>query len=494
MNERRKLLADVSWSTASLAVTPLLAFPASVVLARCLGPHDLGLYGTAMMVFSIFGLLAAFGLKGTVTKFAAEAGEVGEIAGIFTAAAILAVLTGTAVGLTCFMAAPYMETLVEMPGLAPLLVIVSLAFPFSALLDVEVGLLNSQRRMGELALLKVAQAVLRVALLVGLVGLGAGPEGGIAALALSFAVVSVLALARMSSFITYPIDDLGRRVGKLVRFAKHLASASAVNMVQNQIDTLMIAVFLTPEDVGAYGVAVVSVSFITIVPSAIQTVTYPTTAAYLACGDREGLHQLLDLSMKRSACLLAPAGAFLAFFGGPLIHILFGREYGQSVVPMFILLIGRVIRGGTIVPIGGSLSAAGRPQFLTALSAIAATINVTLNALLIPRFGIAGAATATSVTLLIDTVLSLIFTARILRIPFDGFWYGGLGAALSAVTAVFLLFKDMVNRYILGAALLAILVSVDGALFTDKTDRRMLLSIIKGRLLRRNNGGRQCRE
>ena len=113
-----------------------------------------------------------------------------------------------------------------------------------------------------------------------------------------------------------------------------------------------------------------------------------------------------------------------------------------------------MIRGSTVFPIGASFSGRGRPDIGLKVDGLSTVLNIGLNIVLIPPFGIAGAAMATTISLLIGTVIYMMLLPRLLRVKIDARWYGwALGLACVAV-AIFWIGTQLINPYIVGGVVL----------------------------------------
>jgi len=116
---------------------------------------------------------------------------------------------------------------------------------------------------------------------------------------------------------------------------------------------------------------------------------------------------MIDKSMKYAACVLLPIGLAVGFFAKEIITMIFGEGFVYSVLPLQILIVGTVINGATGRPIGGTLAATGRPDLHPRVATSAAITNIIFNLILIPYFGIIGAAIATAISLTVQVLLNL---------------------------------------------------------------------------------------
>ena len=99
-----------------------------------------------------------------------------------------------------------------------------------------------------------------------------------------------------------------------------------------------------------------------------------------------------------------PISLFFIFFGYQLL-LLFGPDFTQGKTALAILSGGTLIACAVGRFAGTVLVAAGHERYTSVVVGVAALLNVVLNAMLIPEWGMAGAATATSVSLIAWTAL-----------------------------------------------------------------------------------------
>lgn len=253
--------------------------------------------------------------------------------------------------------------------------------------------------------------------------------------------------------------------------------SQSMNLIHRQIDILLIGYFLTAYHLGIYTVAVSLSRFFWRIPQSVQTVTFPTSSEYWSKGKHSSLNKMIDKSMKYSACILILIGLVVWFFTEDIIVFLFGGDFITATLPLQVLLIGTIINGATNRPIGGSLAAAGYPELGFYITSMSAGLNIGLNLILIPLYGILGAAIATAVTLTIASLLSLFFVRKKLRVELDIKWFvKAFGAAVLLILVFYTM--EWINKYLIGFAILCIYLIFILKFLLQSDDREMLKSII----------------
>ncbi|MBA7620194.1 lipid II flippase MurJ [subsurface metagenome] len=249
-------------------------------------------------------------------------------------------------------------------------------------------------------------------------------------------------------------------------------------MINYQADIVLIGYFLTATDVGYYAVAVGLSRFFWIIPQAIQRITYPATSEYWAKNNHSALQTMIDKSMKYTTCVLLPIGLGVGFFAKDIITIIFGEGFSYVVLPLQILIVGTIFLG-VFKSIGGVLSGLGRPDLSLNIHLVAAVTNVILNIVLVPYFGISGAALATSVSFMIITIIGICLVFKLTRMRISIKWYSSTFALTLLLIALFLIFWKCVNIYLLGLSILSIQISMIFKFMISEEDKIMIKSLIR---------------
>ncbi len=163
------------------------------------------------------------------------------------------------------------------------------------------------------------------------------------------------------------------------------------------------AVFLKPESVGFYSIAVSLAETLWMIPGSIATVLFPRVSSIQA----EGANYLTPRIVRHTFLVIFVFSISLAIIAKPLIRIFLGAVFLPSVLPFLILLPGIISLGGS-KPIATDLAGRGKPQISMYSAIFSLIINVPLNILLIPKWGMSGAAFASSVAYIAATLFVLI--------------------------------------------------------------------------------------
>ena len=100
---------------------------------------------------------------------------------------------------------------------------------------------------------------------------------------------------------------------------------------------------------------------------------------------------------------------------GPIVLAIFGPDFSGSYQPMIILAVGQLLNVAS-GPVGTILSMSRQERFVGIGMSVSVVCNIILNYLLIPRYGVNGAALATAVSVGVWNLLMVVFAKRILGI------------------------------------------------------------------------------
>jgi len=470
MEQVKKFSFDVGWVLISSVVALPIGFLLSIFLARWLAA--LGLYQMVITVQGIAVLVATLGIPAALIKYVAEYKDVKEkLTQTVSSGLLSSILFGILVGILLYALSGTLAGIFHMPELARLLKILAFALPFISLFQALTGLLNGLREMKIFASLLILQSILMIAFIIAFVGLGFGVEGAVFGIVLSVVGGCVFGLYRSRRFVHLSLQGFVQNAKKLVLFGSQMFGANAMGLVLAYTDIILIGYFLAAKDVGYYSVAVSLSMFFLIIPQAIQAITYPTTSEYWSKNNHQALQQMINKSMRYSACILLPLGLGVGFFSREIITTIFGGEFIYAVLPLCVLLIARVIGGSTEISIGGSFSGVGRPDLALKIDATSAGVNVGLNILLIPRFGILGAAIATTASLLLGTIIFLALIPKILTVRIDIKWFAWTMGLAGIAVALFLGGTQLINHYVVGSVILCAYIVLVFKLFLTKEDK-----------------------
>lgn len=405
-----KTLKDIQWSFISLITASFVQLLLRIMLSKDLGPTGLGIYTLVFTVY-MFGMqFSAFGIEAALIKFIAQnKGNQRQINQYISSGIMISIISGSIIGLILYSFSRTIAIgLFDNIQMVDLLKTTALCFPFISIQKSVLGTLNGFRDMKSYAFINILLNISTLFLSLFLVSLNMGIMGAVIGFVLPTILVGALSLLYVKSNVAFPLNIWSTANKELVTFGFYVVLASSVGIVNMQIDSVCIGYFMEETYVGYYSVAIIFAQGIILFPQALQKVTTPTIATLYSKNNFVEIKELIrDVSCKTFALALF-ISILIIYFGKVLITILFTEEFLPAYIPLTILLIGYVVFS-MFASIGGTLSSIGKVKMIFKISAFSAFLNTLLNVALIPKFGLIGAASATSLSLITTVIINYYF-------------------------------------------------------------------------------------
>lgn len=479
MQETKKFAFDVSVIFVASIVAMLFTSVITIILGRYLGPAELGLYKMAVTFYGIATLIGAFGLPEATVKYISEnKTDKVKYSHIVTSAIITSLIFGLIFAISVYALSGAFAGLFKMPDLEGLLKILSIIFPFVLLNSALFAILNGLRKMNTYAAGSIFQSILMIVVTAALIYLGFGVAGAVAGIVCSSIGTSAAMAWTCRRDIIISSGEYLRTTRELMNFGVKMFAANLINTINLQADTIFLGYFLTASDVGYYTASTGISRFFWLVPKAIQMISYPATSEYWAKKNHASLQRMIEKSMKYTALALFPTGLGIGLFAGPIVTRIYGQEFINSALPLQILLVATVIFGVACTSIGGSLAGVNRPDLNLKISGVSAVLNIALNIVLIPMFGILGAAVAAATAMLTNAVLFDILTVRTLSVKIEARRMAEIGGMASISAILFLIGGGWINPYLLGSMLTVAFTALTFKLLLTEEDLFLLRSIL----------------
>jgi O-antigen/teichoic acid export membrane protein len=261
------------------------------------------------------------------------------------------------------------------------------------------------------------QALSPVLTLVGLLVLVVGLDGGVRAAVLAWTcahvVTAMVALAATRDLWRPPdlpplLDEQGRA---LARLALVMGAVQVVNLISYRAELYVLERFDGLDAVGIYSIAMQAGEALWLIPAAVATaVTAPAVHESEPAAVR-----LIRGAALRGLGYAAAAGAAVGLAGPFVIPLLFGEDFSGAARPLALLLPGIVLYGPVTILVVYLSVRHGRPRLSLAVSVLAMVVTIACAVALIPRWGTAGAAAASSAGYVAGAALAWFFFVRLAR-------------------------------------------------------------------------------
>jgi O-antigen/teichoic acid export membrane protein len=453
----------------------------------------MGIYQLALAVFAMAGTVSQLGMNSGLLRFVPifrARGDRARMVGAVRLSVTVALLTSGALGLGLFLLAePVARGVFDEPGFAPVARAVAVAVPFFAATNVLLAATQALGKMQYRALVSnMIEPLSRfvVAALLFLVGWRLwGAVGALVAASVVAASVAGIYQRRLYR-ARWREATIPPEWASILMFSVPQTLSRFLVMMIFWTDVLMLGVLGSSEDVGLYGIASRTALLALIFQEAFGSMFGPLISGYFESREHGKLLSAFRSVTKWSFTFALPVMIVFLAIPGDVLAV-FRPEYRAAAGCLALLGVTHLVYTAC-GPTGRLLLMSGRPWLSLANNLAVGVLNALWNWLLIPRYGILGAAIATSISVLLLTGARLLQVGWLLSLhPFRLASLKPLAAGAPAALAAWQL-----GLLLEGLPVLVVVVAVTTALLLvyallllwmgfDQEDR-LVLSRIRARL------------
>ncbi|WP_435174389.1 oligosaccharide flippase family protein [Halorussus sp. AFM4] len=375
-----------------------------VVLARVLlTKEQYGLLGSALAVMGVVQLFSDLGFAKAGARYITEYRETKprQVPHVLRTAVGFRLATVLVVGGLFALLAPWVAGAVGQPEIGPLLalgagyVAVHSFFTFSQVM------FQGYNQITYSAAIRAIGSVGRLLLAVAFVVTVGGAVGALAGYIAGYGVGALVGIGllyarcyRDADRDEAPEDGL---VGRVVRYSVPLTATRGANILDKRVDTILVGYFMNPVAVGYYYLSKQIVGFVHSPAASLGFTLSPAYGEHKAEGETDHAASIYETTLKYILLLYVPAAAGMVIVAEPALRLIFGREWVDAA-PVLQVFAGYVVLQAVSYVTGDALDFLGRARERALAKGGGSVANFLLNLLMIPAYGVAGAAAATVVT------------------------------------------------------------------------------------------------
>ena len=400
----------------AIIFSKLLTYAYRIIIARYFGPEVYGLFSLAIMILSFLVAFSSLGLVEGVLRFTSYyqgKNEIHKIRYIFKLSASILLTSSILFAILLFSFSKIISiNLFHEPELILFLRIFSFLIPVYLFLYLFSIIIQAFEKIKvQSFILDFLENFLKLIFLITLIFLGLKTNAVIFSYSLGVIIAGLVAFI----YCRYKISDIFKKYEldskskieiktKLLSYSWPLVFYSILFGILPYIDSFTIGYFKGAFDVGLYNAAVPLATLMVLFPQLFMRLFFPlVTKEY----SRKNLSVINELSKQIEKWIIIvnlPVFLMMVIFPGAIINIFFGPDYILAENSLRFLAIGFLFYSTSIIS-HNLISMIGKTRLILMNILFASILNLILNIILVPRFGINGAAISTAITYIILTLV-----------------------------------------------------------------------------------------
>lgn len=429
-------------------ITTVLGIILIGVMSRTFSYAEMGVFGAAELFFRITTIVAGLGLNFAASRYIPFLLATEQRAHAWPIAIkilILSVVPSCAFALATFILSENISTLFfGTTDFSLLFQIIAILAVVSILGLTSVDLIKGLRRFGLLSLFRVFAQLVRVILTVMFILIGIG----VIIIYLGWIVFYLLLITLSVPVIFFTFRQMKNsgkndvpKVGMkpVLSFSVVMMGFWFAKFIAESVDQFLVLNILGVEQLGIYTIVITITMFLVTILGmpVISTLTPGMSAAHGEQGTAK-VGVILHTSTRYLAMIYFPVALLLAVLAPVVIGLVAGPNYFAASLPITIISLGISTYGFTSALIS-AITALGKTRIVFISFTGAFLFHLVSGILLIPLFGLIGAAIARSLTYLIILALMAAFATRYMPVKFDrhGILRSGAAAIIASITTLF---------------------------------------------------------
>ena len=282
--------------------------------------------------------------------------------------------------------------------------IAALLVPIHLMRSLFMQVLSAVLRVKEINTVEVAAVLVNLLLLILLVVIfDMGIGGAVVASASSEILVASAFLLMVQYYYGRPERPNSTLLGASLRFGIKSYLSNVMRHLSLRLDAFLVTALAVDgmRATGVYSIATSIAELLLFIPQSIRLSLFPMVAA----SDAGEANRLTSQACRHTMFLTIGCGVAIVILAAFVVPFVYGQKFAGAVLPIVILVPGTVMLSQAHV-FYGDLTGRGKPE-ATAISALLSLIvTVILDVILIPRYGITGAAIAATCAYSVEFIVA----------------------------------------------------------------------------------------
>lgn len=394
-----EILTGSVYAVVSRMVAIGLAMISSVIIAHFYGSEALGVLATVNSFLALVTIFTLLGTGTSILRFIPEhLAKYSATSAFRVYRKVLYLVAGVSlvIGVFFFFASALVaDKIFSKPHFAFFFALASCFVFFKSLIDLNTQAVRGLRLIGTFAVMQVMPPLVMLLLLILVTFQFRNPNNPVYTQLAAFGVSGIIGVWIMDRAFKKRllINDviLPISLREILGISFPMLMTSSMQFFVGQTGVMLLAMLRTEKEVGYFFVADKMATLTSFILTAISIMATPKFSELYHNGKTDELFHVASKSSKLIFWTTTPILVFLVILGDPILELFYGKNFALAYYPMIFLLIGQFVNAVS-GPTNNFLNMTGHQKIFSKIIFFAALINIGVSWVLIPQFGINGAA------------------------------------------------------------------------------------------------------
>ena len=402
-----EILTGSAWALSARVLATGLSLVTSIIIARCYGAEVMGIVAVINSFLMLASIFTVLGTNTAILRLIPEyISKYSALAAFRVYRKTQYFVTGLSIVAGCllFLGSGFIaEAVFSKPHLQFYFALSAAFLVFQSLMNFNTQAVRGVRLIKGFAFMQLLPSLAKLFILVPVTIFVFHPDNAVYATLASIAVTALIGSWIVNRTFKRKISPADKPhllpLGDILRISLPMLMSASMFFLLRQIGVIMLGIYRPETEVGYYSAAVKLSSLTVFALQAINSMVAPNFSELFHTGKIEELFYVAKKSARLIFWTTTPILVFLILLGRPVLRLLYGEDFIIAYGVMVIMVAGQFING-ICGATGGFMNMTGHQKTLRNIITCAAVLCIVLNFILIPYFGMIGAAFSASLGIL----------------------------------------------------------------------------------------------
>lgn len=415
-----EILSGSIWSFGAKILAVLLGLLLNLMITRLYGVESMGIFALINSFFSITIILALVGTNTSILRLVPEyiKKSSNQVAiNLYLKHILIVIVTSIVLAIVFYFNAEFISnTIFSEPTLIEVFLIASLLIIFPALYTLNLSAFRAFKEIKLFSLFQVINPLSKVLILLFFTFYSINQFDPVYSLFIAYISLTIISFIFLSNKFKKMNPDNTKSINaennnitfkSILILSTPMFLTSSMHIIMSQTDIVMLGMMSDIKEIGIYSITLKLAVLTSFILGTVNTMAAPKFSELYYSGQMEALKRVAKKSTKLMFYTTLPIVLIFILFGKYLLSI-FGDEFIEGYIALIILVAGQSVNA-LVGSVGYFMNMTGHQKELNIIVVSSAIVNIILNYILIPLYGIIGAAVATAISLALWNILAAIY-------------------------------------------------------------------------------------